>query len=132
MTASRPTVSLANEPAEQRAAENGADCCETDCRGHPSRTEFGSEARDAATAIDAQRLVIEQNPELALVDLNLEGELAIDFINWLHRRGLRVIVMSGLAVLPPKVASQAAAFLQKPFGAEELFATMHQVMVATM
>lgn len=83
----------------------------------------------AADPADAKRLVIEQNPELALVDLNLKGELAIGLINWLHARGLRVIVMSGLAV-PPKSINKTTAFLQKPFGPEELFAALHQAMLA--
>jgi DNA-binding response OmpR family regulator len=87
-------------------------------------------AGPADTAIEAQRLVIEGNPELALVDLNLKGELATDLINWLHRRGLRIIVMSGMTI-PPKSVSKGAAFLQKPFGADELFAAVHQVMLAS-
>lgn len=90
------------------------------------------EAGPADTAVKAQRLLIQWHPELALVDLKLKGELAIDLINWLHRRGLRVIVMGGFAVLPPKATRKAAAFVQKPFGAEELFATIQQVMGATL
>ena len=86
-------------------------------------------AGPVATATEAKRLAVDENPELALVDLNLHGELAIGLINWLSERELRVIAMSGLAIPPPSM-SNTVAFLQKPFSTDELFATMHQVMLA--
>ncbi len=83
----------------------------------------------AATSHEAERLTIAQSPELALVDLNLGGEQAVGLIKWLLQRKLRVIVMSGMAILP-KMISNDAAFLQKPFGTDELFAAMRQEMLA--
>jgi DNA-binding response OmpR family regulator len=82
----------------------------------------------AATSHEAEQLTMTQSPDLALVDLNLGDELAVGLIEWLLQRNLRVIVMSGLAILPMSV-SKNAAFLQKPFSADELFAAMRQEML---
>ncbi len=82
----------------------------------------------AATSHEAEQLTMTQSPDLALVDLNLGDELAVGLIEWLRQRNLRVIVMSGLAILPMSV-SKDVAFLQKPFSADELFAAMRQEML---
>ena len=86
-------------------------------------------AGPVATPSEARRLTLEQRPQLVLADLTLNGELATELVHWLCRRGLRVIVMSGLAV-PPRSISQDAVFLQKPFGPSELLATMQAMMLA--
>ena len=83
----------------------------------------------AATSHEAEQLTMAQSPDLALVDLNLGDELTVGLIEWLLQRNLRVIVMSGSAILPMSV-SKDAAFLQKPFSADELFAAMRQEMLA--
>ena len=83
----------------------------------------------AATAHEAERLTVAQSPELALVDFNLGGEQAVGLIKWLLQRKLSVIVMSGVTILPKSVSNDAA-FLQKPFGTDELFAAMRQEMLA--
>ena len=54
----------------------------------------------AATTGDARRLVAEQKPKLALVDVNLKKEMATGLIEELHRQGILVIVVSGYAVPP--------------------------------
>jgi DNA-binding response OmpR family regulator len=79
----------------------------------------------AATPVEAEQLTRAKSPDLALVDLNLHGEEAVDLIQWLVRSELRVIVMSGLATLP-KAISEDILFLQKPFSGEELLAALHQ------
>jgi DNA-binding NtrC family response regulator len=66
----------------------------------------------SATIADAERLVSEQVPQLAVVDLKLNGEMAHDFIDCLHDRGVSVVVVSGLVSKPP---AKAAAILQKTF-----------------
>ena len=91
-------------------------------------TDIGMMVLGPAGAInDARRLASEEKPELALVDLNLHGEMAFDLVDWLLHRGLRVVVTSGLAVLPG-FARQDVAFLQKPFGTDELMMAMRQVL----
>ena len=81
----------------------------------------------AATAADAERLLAEQEPHLAVVDLNLKGEMAYALIDRMHERGVRVVVASGYAVLP-NATRNAAAILQKPFSGAELQATLRQAM----
>lgn len=84
-------------------------------------------AGPTATAAEAERLVTEQKPDVAVVDVNLKGEMAYDLIDWLHERGVRVIVVTGYAVLP-KSTDKAAAILQKPFTGAALLATLRQVL----
>src|SRR5579864_8288574 len=49
-----------------------------------------------ATVEDARSLVSECRPDVALVDINLRnGEQSYGLINWLHERGIRIIVISG-------------------------------------
>jgi len=73
----------------------------------------------AATTGEARRLVAEQKPKLALVDVNLKKELATGLIEELHGQGVVVIVVSGYAV-PPMPAEMVAAFVQKPFSEADL------------
>jgi two-component system, NarL family, nitrate/nitrite response regulator NarL len=77
----------------------------------------------AATTGEARRLVVEQNPKLALVDVNLKRELATGLIEELHRQGILVIVVSGYAV-PPMPAEIIAAFVQKPFSEVDLITVL--------
>jgi DNA-binding response OmpR family regulator len=79
----------------------------------------------SATVADAERLVSEQVPELAVVDLKLKGEMAHDLINCLHDRGVSVVVVSGFASNPP---ARAAAIVQKPFSGAELIETLCNVL----
>jgi CheY-like chemotaxis protein len=81
----------------------------------------------AASMADAKRLAAEQAPELAVVDINLKGELAYDFVEELHARGVQVVVVTGYAV-PPNSVEKAAAVLQKPISDAQLLATLRQVM----
>ena len=77
----------------------------------------------AATAGDARRLVAEQKPKLALVDVNLKTELATGLIEELHGQGVLVIVVSGYAA-PPMPAEMVAAYVQKPFGEADLITVL--------
>lgn len=87
-------------------------------------TDMGVEVvGPAATPVEAEHLTKAQSPDLALVDLNLDGEEAVDLIQWLLKSELRVIVMSGLA-MPPNAISDRILFLQKPFSGEELLAAL--------
>ena len=84
-------------------------------------------AGPVATAREAQYLATECPPDLAVVDVNLKGEMAYGLIDRMHDRGVRVVVVSGYAVLPSST-KKAAAILQKPFSGAELQATLCQVM----
>jgi DNA-binding response OmpR family regulator len=78
----------------------------------------------SATIADAQRLVSEQVPQLAIVDLRLRGELTFGLIDSLYDRGVSVVVVSGLVSTPP---AKAAAVVQKPFSGAELIDTLCEV-----
>ena len=76
-----------------------------------------------ATIKAARSLVAEQMPSVAVVDVNLNGEMASGLIEELHNHGVRVIVTSGYAN-PPVPMHKAAAILQKPFSASELIVAL--------
>ena len=81
----------------------------------------------AATTAQARRLMIEHMPRVAVVDVNLKGEMAGGLIMELHDQGVPVVVVSGYAV-PPISADSAAAILQKPFSGSELLVTLRRVL----
>ena len=79
-----------------------------------------------ATVKEAQCLVAEHHPKLAIVDVNLKGEMAYALLDWLHERGIRVLVISGYADLPRSL-EQFAAILHKPFTAAALLTTLRRI-----
>jgi CheY-like chemotaxis protein len=82
-------------------------------------------AGPAATLGDAERLLATREPEVAIVDINLKGEMAYGLIDRLHDRGVPIVVISGYAV--PQIArGKVAAILQKPFSAKSLLAILRQ------
>lgn len=91
-------------------------------------TDLGMEvAGPAATLAEAERLVAAQMPEVAVIDVNLRGEMAYGLIQRLIEAAVPVIVISGYAVLPG-LAKQTAAVLQKPFNGPELVAALRQAL----
>jgi DNA-binding NtrC family response regulator len=85
-------------------------------------------AGPAATGTEAERLLSEHVPDLALVDFHLrDGELANGLIDRLHDQGIDVVVITGYEVLPvpPK---NVAAILQKPVSKELLLATVRPLI----
>ena len=81
-------------------------------------------AGPAATTADAERLLSERIPDVALVDVNLrDGELAYGLIDRLHNQGVPIIVITGYAVLP-LLPTKAAAVLQKPVSSAQLLAAL--------
>ena len=81
----------------------------------------------AATTAEARRLMVEQMPLVAVVDVNLKGEMAGGLIEELHDQGVSVVVVSGYAV-PPISADKAVAILQKPFSGSELLAALRGIV----
>jgi CheY-like chemotaxis protein len=84
---------------------------------------FGADvAGPVASTADAERLLAEQLPHVAIVDINLRGgELAYDLIEKLHDLAVRVIVVSGYSALRLH-QDKVAAVLQKPITEAELLA----------
>jgi len=78
----------------------------------------------AATAAEAERLIAQRTPDVALVDINLRrGEQSHALIDRLHDRGIRVVVITGYGdpSLPP---GKAVAILQKPLREDLLLASL--------
>jgi DNA-binding NtrC family response regulator len=85
-------------------------------------------AGPAATTAEAERLIAERIPDVALVDFNLrDNELADGLIDHLHDQGVRVIVTSGYAVFP-MAPEKVAAILQKPISESQLLAALRPVV----
>jgi CheY-like chemotaxis protein len=78
----------------------------------------------APTAAEAERLIVERAPDVALIDINLRGgELAYELIDRLYDRGIRVVVISGYTDVP-LVRGKAAAILSKPIDEAKLLASL--------
>jgi CheY-like chemotaxis protein len=84
---------------------------------------FGAEvAGPVASTADAERLLAEQLPHVAIVDINLRGgELAYGLIDKLNELAVRVIVVSGYSA-PRLRQDKVVAVLQKPITEAELLA----------
>ena len=80
----------------------------------------------AASSADALRLAAEQKPDLAVVDINLGREMAYGLIDNLHDQGVRIVVVSGYAVLAPRLTGKVDVVLQKPFNGPELLAALRR------
>jgi DNA-binding response OmpR family regulator len=81
----------------------------------------------AATTADALRLASEQEPDLAVVDINLKGETAYGVIDHLRDQGVRIVVVTGYAVVPG-LMEKVTAVLQKPFNGPELLRALHRAL----
>ena len=52
-------------------------------------------AGPAATPAEAKRLLAERRPDVAIVDINLKGEMAYGLIDCLNEHGVCIVVISG-------------------------------------
>jgi DNA-binding NtrC family response regulator len=84
-------------------------------------------AGPAATVAEAERLAARHRPELAVVDINLKGEMAYDLVDQLHDGGVPVIVVTGHAVLP-RLSGKTVAILQKPLDGPDFVAALRQAV----
>ena len=81
-----------------------------------------------ATIAEAECLLSERTPDLALVDIYLrDGERADRLIDRLNDQDVSVVVISSYEVLPG-VATKVAGFLRKPFTSPQLLATLKPVI----
>jgi len=88
------------------------------------RTLGADVAGPAATIADAERLVAERIPDVAIVDINLrDGERANHLIDRLHEQRIPVVVITGYTevALPP---GKVEAILQKPVSEEKFLAIL--------
>jgi DNA-binding response OmpR family regulator len=71
-------------------------------------------AGPVSTAKEGEAVARERRPDIALVDVNLNGVMAYALMDRLHARGIRIIVITGYEELPPSVRKYSAT-LHKPF-----------------
>jgi DNA-binding response OmpR family regulator len=82
-----------------------------------------SVAGPAPTSADAERLLAERRPDVALVDFHLRGgERSSGLIVRLRQQGVPVILLSGSFEFPPLLPIEGATFLEKPVGEAQLLA----------
>ena len=78
----------------------------------------------AATIAEAEHLVSERTPNVAIVDITLRGgEQSHSLIDRLCDKGVRVVVATGDADVSLPLG-RAAAILQKPMGEHSLLASL--------
>lgn len=80
-----------------------------------------------ACVAGAHELLDQGAPDLAVVDINLRGELSCNLIEQLNDRGVPVIVVTGYGYGINPI-SGASVVLQKPFSGSALVASIHQVL----
>jgi DNA-binding response OmpR family regulator len=80
-------------------------------------------AGPATTTVEAEGLLHEHLPDVAIVDFHLrDGERSDGLIAWLHEQGVPVIVLSGSFECPPLPSVEGATFLEKPVSEAQLLA----------
>ena len=80
----------------------------------------------AATLADAEKLMASNALDMAVVDINLQGELTYGLIEKLIASKIAVVIVSGYEVLP-EIADRADAVLKKPIRAGVLLATLQRI-----
>ena len=79
----------------------------------------------AATAAEAEHLLSEHPPDVALVDCHLRGgERSYRLITRLREQGVPVIMLSGSLELPALPLPEDATFLEKPVSEAQLLACL--------
>ena len=85
-------------------------------------------AGPAATIADAERIISERKPDVAIVDINLRnGERANPLLDRLQEEGIPVIVITGytdVSLQPGKVE----AILQKPVSVEQFLEILRPIV----
>ena len=85
-------------------------------------------AGPAATIADAERIISERKPDVAIVDINLRnGERANPLLDRLQEEGIPVIVITGytdVSLKPGKVE----AILQKPVSVEQFLEILRPIV----
>ena len=86
-------------------------------------------AGPAATMGEAEHLLSECAPDVALVDFHLRGgEPSYALIARLHEQGVPVIILSGSFEFPPLPSVEGATFLVKPVSEAELLANLRPLV----
>jgi DNA-binding response OmpR family regulator len=83
----------------------------------------------AASTAEAERLLSEHAPDVALVDFHLRGgEVSYGLIARLHEQGVPVIIISGSSESPSGLPVEAAIILEKPYSEAQLLANLRPLL----
>jgi DNA-binding response OmpR family regulator len=83
----------------------------------------------AATTTEAEHLLSEHAPDVALVDFHLRGgELSYSLIARLHEQGVPVILVSGSSESLSGLPVEVATILEKPFSEAQLLASLRPLL----
>ena len=83
----------------------------------------------ATTTAEAERLLSEHAPDVALVDFHLRGgELSSSLIARLHEQGVPVIMISGSSESLSGLPVEAATILEKPVSEAQLLASLRPLL----
>jgi len=86
----------------------------------------------AATAADAERLVAERTPDVAIVDVNLRhGETSSNLIDRLLEQRIPVIIVTGYAAVSLRTRN-VEAILEKPVSKQRLLENLRPIMARRM
>jgi DNA-binding response OmpR family regulator len=81
----------------------------------------------AASVSQADALCSSRPPQIAVVDVQLGGDMAFGLIDRLRRAGAAVLVTSGHAAVAEQV-TDGTVILQKPFSGSQLLAALHDAI----
>ena len=83
----------------------------------------------ATTTVEAEHLLSEHAPDVALVDFHLRGgELSYSLIARLHEQGVPVILVSGSSESLSGLPVEAATILEKPVSEAQLLASLRPLL----
>ncbi len=93
----------------------------------------GLEILQASGLCDARRIIESDDPDLILLDVNLQGDSGIDLLREIRQRGdnRQVLLLTALHEIPDRVAGLDAGaddYLAKPFALEELLARVRVML----
>jgi DNA-binding response OmpR family regulator len=97
----------------------------------PTRQPLQSEATGgpAATTAEAEHLIAEHAPDVALVDFHLRGgELSYSLIARLHEQGVPVIPVSGSSESLSGLPVEVATILEEPVSEAQLLASLRPLL----
>jgi DNA-binding response OmpR family regulator len=86
----------------------------------------GFRVREAATVADAEAAVVEERPDVVLLDVHLGGEQSHDLLGRLRDAGIPVVLVTG-SVDIADYRDMADAVLGKPFVPEVLVETARRL-----
>lgn len=83
--------------------------------------ELGAAAVEtAANLVDAERRAQERRFDLALLDVNINGETSFELAQSLRKQGVRVVFATGYDLNRTRPDGDAGIYVNKPYTAERL------------